>query len=157
MQSIKHHRKMSNKTRITFHLPLLSGVLDARHLLPSTCFCCQVCWTQDTYYLPMNVQNIPKTARGKEYISYYQWVALVLVCQACLFYMPRSLWRMLNKKSGIAICTVTGEFWHRHLHSDRWVLTSSSAQWQVSSDIVICTVTAEVNPRPNFKGVKCLC
>ena len=42
------------------------------------------------------------------YISYYQWVALVLVCQACLFYMPRPLWRLLNKKSGIAVNTVTG-------------------------------------------------
>ena len=67
-----------------------------------------MCWTQDTYYLAIDEFYIPKGKKGKMYISYYQWVALVLVCQACLFYMPRPLWRLLNKKSGIAVNTVTG-------------------------------------------------
>ena len=71
--------------------------------------CLQVCFTRRTYYLPLDKENVPKDDLGKEYISYYQWVALVFICQACLFYMPRFIWSMLNKKSGIAVSTITGE------------------------------------------------
>ena len=39
--------------------------------------------------------------------GYYQWVSLLLCCQAIMFYMPRVIWRMLNKKSGIAVTTIT--------------------------------------------------
>lgn len=79
----------------------------------------QVCWTKDTYYLPIDEDRIPTTEKGKAYISYYQWVALVLVCQACLFYLPRFLWHMLNKKSGIAVSTVTGRSHERYTSGAR--------------------------------------
>ena len=71
----------------------------------------QVCWTKDTYYLPID-QDVGRTKKEKpkliKKISYYQWVALVFTCQAFLFYLPRPLWRMINKKSGISVNTITG-------------------------------------------------
>ncbi len=66
----------------------------------------QVCWTTGTYLLPFD-QRIPKEGDKRERISYYQWVALILACQAVLFYMPRPLWRLFNRKSGIAVSTIT--------------------------------------------------
>ena len=44
---------------------------------------------------------------GAKMISYYQWVGLILVCQAVLFYLPRPIWRLFNRKSGIAVSTIT--------------------------------------------------
>ncbi len=36
-----------------------------------------------------------------------EWVSLLLCCQAIMFYMPCVVWRILNKKSGIAVTTIT--------------------------------------------------
>ena len=75
----------------------------------------QVCWTQDTYYLPIHIdvdrakKEQPKRIKK---ISYYQWVALVFTCQAFLFYLPRPMWRLINKKSGISVSTITGKVRH---------------------------------------------
>ena len=66
----------------------------------------QVCWTTNTYYLPFS-DEIPKEGDPRQRISYYQWVALILACQAILFYLPRPMWRLFNKKSGIAVSTIT--------------------------------------------------
>lgn len=71
----------------------------------------QVCWTTDTYYLPDTSWYLPKEGEhgklGAKMVGYYQWVALILMCQACLFYLPRPIWRLCNKKSGIAVSTIT--------------------------------------------------
>ena len=67
----------------------------------------QVCWTTNTYFLPFEEDRIPKEGAPRQQISYYQWVALILACQAVLFYLPRPIWRIFNKKSGIAVSTIT--------------------------------------------------
>ena len=83
----------------------------------------QVCFTRQTYYLSDETENVPKDDLGKAYINYYQWVALGLILQAALFYMPRFLWSMLNKKSGIAVSTITGRYLMRHsVITGRWFM-----------------------------------
>lgn len=72
-------------------------------------FYLQVCWTKDTYYLDVKEKYIPKKDELKEYLSYYQWIGLILVLQAIFFYLPSPLWRILGKQSGIAVSTITGE------------------------------------------------
>lgn len=66
----------------------------------------QACWVKNTYYLPYE-KEIPKTDSEKDWIGYYQWVGLLLCFQAVLFYIPRMIWRVFNKKSGISVATVT--------------------------------------------------
>ena len=68
-----------------------------------------MCWTTNTYYLPFEQERIPRNPLAKESgrIGYYQWVALIFLFQAALFYLPRPVWRALNKRSGIAVSTIT--------------------------------------------------
>ena len=69
----------------------------------------KVCWVTNTYYLPYD-EYIPKEGEHnpkKVEITYYQWVGLILSCQAIMFYLPRAIWRLFNKKSGIAVSTIT--------------------------------------------------
>ncbi len=52
----------------------------------------------DTYYVPFN-RGIPKFGEEpRKMISYYQWVPLLLLGQACLFFVPCIIWRFLNKR-----------------------------------------------------------
>ena len=60
----------------------------------------------DTYYVPFN-RGIPKLGvEPRKMISYYQWVPLLLLGQACLFFVPCIVWRFLNKRS-VTKCPVT--------------------------------------------------
>ena len=58
------------------------------------------CWVRNTYYLPWD-ERIPRAEEPRDYITYYQWVPLILLVQAALFYMPSIVWHGLNQKSGI--------------------------------------------------------
>lgn len=88
---------------------ILDGIISPKYLIRAAYFhlLLQVCWTSSTYYLPYSKERIPKEEEPREYISYYQWVAFVLTCQAMLFCLPRIIWRILNKRSGIAVSTIT--------------------------------------------------
>ena len=59
------------------------------------------CWVRNTYYLPWD-QRIPPEGADRDYITYYQWVPLILLVQAALFYFPSVIWHGLNQKSGMA-------------------------------------------------------
>ncbi len=61
-----------------------------------------VCWVSDTYYVPFE-NNMPLAGEPRQMISYYQWVPIILLCQACLFFVPCVIWRFLNKRSGVSI------------------------------------------------------
>ena len=39
-------------------------------------------------------------------ISYYQWVPIILLCQACLYFMPCIIWRFLNRRVGINLSAI---------------------------------------------------
>ena len=47
-----------------------------------------LCWIKDTYYIPFSERAPIKDDEIKTEINYYQWVPLMLILQALLFYMP---------------------------------------------------------------------
>ncbi len=61
----------------------------------------KVCWVSNTYYVPIKQKYLPEDPMPDQMISYYQWVPLLLLCQAVLFYLPCMVWRFLNNKAGI--------------------------------------------------------
>ncbi|XP_029655089.1 innexin unc-7-like [Octopus sinensis] len=65
----------------------------------------KVCWVKNTYYYPIRRDlPLPGTEETNNLeISYYQWVPLILLAQAILFYIPGMIWRSFNRKSGITI------------------------------------------------------
>ncbi|ELU10683.1 hypothetical protein CAPTEDRAFT_99758 [Capitella teleta] len=66
----------------------------------------KICWVSNTYYVPIAQKIIPEEHEPKARLSYYQWVPMILLCQALLFYMPCMLWRFLNNKSGVDVNSV---------------------------------------------------
>ncbi|XP_064598304.1 innexin unc-9-like isoform X3 [Liolophura sinensis] len=76
-----------------------------------------ICWISNTYYIPM-IETIPieHHVRRQKELPYYQWVPVVLLLQALLFYLPCIIWRILNSQSGINI--------------DRIVSLSTEAQYE---------------------------
>ena len=64
-----------------------------------------VCWVSNTYYLPFDrtIPPPPDLKDHKRLISYYQWVPLMLMCQAVAASVPCLLWKFLNIRSGIDV------------------------------------------------------
>lgn len=62
------------------------------------------CWIRNTYYLPFE-ENIPKEEEDdkRKMIPYYQWIPIILLVQALMFYLPAVVWRTLNSRSGIDV------------------------------------------------------
>lgn len=65
------------------------------------------CWIKNTYYLPFD-DYIPKEHEHdqRQMIPYYQWVPLILLFSALLFYIPRLTWRTLSNRAGIDVDNV---------------------------------------------------
>ena len=65
-------------------------------------FANKVCWISNTYYMPDNtVPGVP--GARKQHIGYYQWIPVMLLIQAFLFYIPCLLWRIFGDRSGINV------------------------------------------------------
>ena len=64
-----------------------------------------VCWVSDTYHVPFD-QDMPKAEEPKKMISYYQWVPVLLLSQAVLFFFPYICWRFLNRRVGVSITSL---------------------------------------------------
>ena len=47
--------------------------------------------------------RVPEPQQDREMIVYYQWMPMILLAQAMFFYLPITLWRVFNSKSGIDI------------------------------------------------------
>ena len=114
------HTDRLNCSYTVFVLLLFALLVTTRQLAgdPISCWCPaefpdsqveftnQVCWVQNTYYLPYD-KDIPGKDEPRDWIGYYQWVGLLLCLQAMCFYIPRMIWRVFNRKSGISVCTIT--------------------------------------------------
>jgi innexin len=86
----------SNRNKVITCLPILYLV---GYLL--TYLRVQVCWVKNTYYIPHG--EVAKPGVTKHHIGYYQWVPVVLLVQAFLFYWPCLAWRVFSERSGINI------------------------------------------------------
>ena len=79
------------------------------------------CWIRNTYYLPFQ-ESIPREhgEREKHPILYYQWVPLILLAQAIMFYLPIVMWRTLNSKTGIDVNMIveTSEVYQKEEESE---------------------------------------
>ena len=62
------------------------------------------CWIRNTYYLPWE-DHIPKEHEydKRHMIPYYQWIPMILLVQALMFYLPCMVWRTMNNRSGIDV------------------------------------------------------
>lgn len=63
----------------------------------------KVCWVSNTYFLPFVTKHIPEQEEPRAMIGYYQWVPLILLMQALMFYLPCMVWRFMNNKAGIDV------------------------------------------------------
>jgi len=63
------------------------------------------CWVRSTYYLPYD-EYVPKEDEKRNMIPYYQWVPLILLVQALLYYMPITVWRAMTSHSGIDVSNI---------------------------------------------------
>lgn len=66
------------------------------------------CWVRNTYYLPYE-EEVPKEGEAwkRDTIVYYQWMPLILLAQAFLFYAPCLVWRGMGGRSGLDVTSVT--------------------------------------------------
>lgn len=64
-----------------------------------------VCWVSNTYYVPFD-HTLPKQHEPREMISYYQWVPIILLCQAWMYFLPCIIWRFLNRRIGLNLCSI---------------------------------------------------
>jgi innexin len=60
-----------------------------------------ICWISNTYFVSFD-RLLPKypDPKTERFIYFYQYVPLILIIQAILFYIPSIIWSSLNSKSG---------------------------------------------------------
>ncbi|VDM09984.1 unnamed protein product [Wuchereria bancrofti] len=65
------------------------------------------CFIENTYFVPF-ADDIPMNAteRDQHKIQYYQWIPFILILQALLFLVPRTIWTMFNWRTGLNIQTI---------------------------------------------------
>ena len=65
------------------------------------------CWIRNTYYLTPD-QRVPseEEAATVKRLPYYQWVPMILLVQALLFYLPYGIWITLSSRSGVDIHSI---------------------------------------------------
>ncbi|KAM3727117.1 Innexin-3 [Dirofilaria immitis] len=65
------------------------------------------CFIQNTYWVHFDdpVPEDVSDRHGAE-IGYYQWVPIMLVLQALMFFIPEWIWKTLNKQSGLDLDTI---------------------------------------------------
>lgn len=72
------------------------------------------CWTLGTFSLPtVNDQNSIAVGVGPYAIEhftlrYYQWVVIVLLIEACIYYLPAFLWKFWENKRLEQLCVPAG-------------------------------------------------
>ena len=70
------------------------------------------CWIRNTYYHSFE-ENLPRADEEHQMIPYYQWMPMILLIQALLFYLPILMWRSLSASSGLRLDSLldTGHFY----------------------------------------------
>jgi len=86
------------------------GLIPTRSLsniILTYCLLCSYCWIRNTYYLAAS-ERIPseEEAVNRPRLPYYQWVPMILLTQALLFYLPYGIWVSLSSRSGVDIHSI---------------------------------------------------
>jgi len=65
------------------------------------------CWIRNTYYL-LSTDEIPseEEVAKRARLPYYQWVPMILLVQAMLFYLPYGIWVSLSSRSGVDVHSI---------------------------------------------------
>ncbi|VDN07394.1 unnamed protein product [Thelazia callipaeda] len=68
------------------------------------------CFIQNTYWVHFD-EPVPEDVNDRRdaEIGYYQWVPIVLVLQALMFFIPAWVWKTLNKQSGLDLDAIVKE------------------------------------------------
>jgi len=61
------------------------------------------CWLQNTYKLSEQAPIPTHDDRVNINIKYYQWVSIILLLEAAMFYAPYLIWTRINIHSGIVV------------------------------------------------------
>ncbi|XP_033729117.1 innexin unc-9-like [Pecten maximus] len=108
--------QQANRKLCVAFLITLSALVSARQYVgdPITCFCPaqfekfhvaytnSYCWIRNNYAVPFDeILPVSDISREGREISYYQWVPLILVFLAAMFYSPRLFWKGTSGHSGI--------------------------------------------------------
>ena len=99
----------------------------------------------NTYYLPFSQKDIPEPGASREQIGYYQWIPMILICQAAMFYAPALLWRFLSARSGLNVKTVV----HAALSCQR---ASSIETSDKTVRFIVIMIDSYLNSRPPENG-----
>lgn len=76
------------------------GMFEKSHVLYTNSYC----WISNTYYVDFDSPlPIEREGRREKEIEYYQWVPLIFVLQALLFYLPRMVWKRFGGYSYINV------------------------------------------------------
>ena len=67
-----------------------------------------VCWAQNTYFLPpdKNVPGNDKERKEQQHITYYQWVSIFLGLQAMVSYLPYIIWLIPSRRFSNLLLTL---------------------------------------------------
>ena len=66
----------------------------------------EVCWVTNTYYVPSGEVLQKKDVTEYSRINYYQWVPLLLLVQALMFYLPHLIWQGMLLRSGLDLSSI---------------------------------------------------
>ena len=68
---------------------------------------CSYCWIRNTYYLAFD-ERVPSEEHlaSRPRLPYYQWVPMILLVQALLFYLPYGIWMALSSRSGVDVHSI---------------------------------------------------
>ena len=105
--SSKSHYNRQSKWRSILHTAIRHGLLclevcASNHEQYANLYC----WVDETFYLPFE-DPMPQRDEGRDRkITYYQWVPIILMLEACMFAAPYALWRVLSSRSGIDLAAI---------------------------------------------------
>jgi len=118
-------------------------------------FSMQICWSTNTHYHPFN-EDLPKAAKDRQYISYYQWIPLFLAVQAIMFYLPRMMWRSLSRKSGIVVYNITDAAIECQRNTGKED-AEKAMQWVLSVTVTVRAWSDQAHASMCYRISKCQC
>ena len=108
----KTHPRMSKHTNVRLYLhryygPNFFTLLLSKQLLDCFIVSPTLFQVSNTYYVADSQKHIPDVSEARQVIGYYQWVPLILLCQALFFYVPRLFWKFFSSNTALDLAGIT--------------------------------------------------